>query len=276
MIYAWLTLDYFKSWGPLEKVMGYTAGYIGTLMAVFYVHYHYLFPNYFLTKRYQAYGWALSSFLIVMLVSKTHLDVYFLTEKPAWAYSLGHYATSFFSFFWLLVSSATVRLTEVWMQSQRSIDEVLQRQLREHNNATSVAQTMIPVDNSDALMLPESAPTASQDSIFVKSNGRLVKVRFEDICYVEGLKEYVSIYTTTERIISLMALKNLEKILPAGQFVRVHKSYIVALDKIATIGGSTVQINEKEIPIGKTYRVSIMDILKDFYDSSKGVCKLNN
>ena len=261
-IYTWLTVDYFKSWGPLEKVLQYTAGYMGILMAVFYVHYLYLFPNYLLTKRYQTYSWMLSTFLMGMLVSKIHLDVYFLTEQPVWAYSFGHYAASFFSFFWLLLLSATMRLMEAWMQSQKYVDEAPRGQLAGQKRADNVVQSEIPVANADGKGLMESEPVAAQAYIFVKSNGRLVKVSFEDICYVEGLKEYVSIYTTTERIISLMALKNLENVLPAEQFVRIHKSYIIAVNKITAIGGSAVQINEREIPIGKTYRASIMAVLK--------------
>jgi DNA-binding LytR/AlgR family response regulator len=75
----------------------------------------------------------------------------------------------------------------------------------------------------------------------------------DDILYVEGLKNYVSIYTKTQRIISLQVMKQLEEILPPHRFVRVHKSYIVALDKIKSIEKQEIQIKEEIIPIGNTY-----------------------
>jgi DNA-binding LytR/AlgR family response regulator len=93
---------------------------------------------------------------------------------------------------------------------------------------------------------------------FVKADGRLVKIKFDDIIYIEGLKEYVSIYTATDRIITLQSLKNLEEILPATQFIRIHKSYIAATDKIQSIVGNQVEIHKKMIPIGLTYKDALL------------------
>jgi DNA-binding LytR/AlgR family response regulator len=75
----------------------------------------------------------------------------------------------------------------------------------------------------------------------------------DDILYVEGLKNYVSIYTKTQRIISLQVMKQLEEILPPHRFVRVHKSYIVALDKITAIEKQEIYIKDQIIPVGNTY-----------------------
>jgi DNA-binding LytR/AlgR family response regulator len=89
--------------------------------------------------------------------------------------------------------------------------------------------------------------------IFVRVENKMVRVELDDILYVEGLKNYVSIYTKTQRIISLQVMKQLEEILPPHRFVRVHKSYIVALDKIKSIEKQEIQIKEEIIPIGNTY-----------------------
>lgn len=108
-----------------------------------------------------------------------------------------------------------------------------------------------------AVSEPASLPPSSnqiQDFIFVKTEHKIQKVELEDILYIEGLKDYISIFTKTERIITLQNMKKMEEILPKGEFIRVHKSYIIALDKIECIERSRIAIAGKTIPIGDTYR----------------------
>lgn len=93
-----------------------------------------------------------------------------------------------------------------------------------------------------------------QDFIFVKTEHKIQKIQLDDILYIEGLKDYISIYTKTERIITLQNMKKMEETLPKGEFIRVHKSYIIALDKIESIERSRISIASKIIPIGDTYR----------------------
>jgi len=94
----------------------------------------------------------------------------------------------------------------------------------------------------------------SNDFIFVKSEYKIQKVYLNQILYIEGLKDYISIFTDTERIITLQNMKKMEETLPENHFVRVHKSYIVALSKIDSIERSRISIGDKVIPIGDTYR----------------------
>jgi DNA-binding LytR/AlgR family response regulator len=101
------------------------------------------------------------------------------------------------------------------------------------------------------------------DHFFVKSDGKLLKVRFADIVYIEGLKEYVSIYTyAKQRIVTLQSIKNLEELLPQEQFVRIHKSYIIALAPLTAIAGNQVEIHQKYLPIGATYKEELLKRLK--------------
>ncbi|WP_316792943.1 LytTR family DNA-binding domain-containing protein [Pedobacter frigoris] len=93
-----------------------------------------------------------------------------------------------------------------------------------------------------------------QDFIFVKTEHKIQKIELDDILYIEGLKDYISIYTKSERIITLQNMKKMEETLPQGQFIRVHKSYIISLDKIESIERSRISICGKVIPIGDTYR----------------------
>jgi DNA-binding LytR/AlgR family response regulator len=98
--------------------------------------------------------------------------------------------------------------------------------------------------------------------IYVKVETRMVRVDLDDILYIEGLKNYVSIYTKTGRIVTLQVMKQLEEILPPSRFVRVHKSYIVALDKITSIERQDISIKERIIPIGITYQEPFFKLLE--------------
>lgn len=95
-----------------------------------------------------------------------------------------------------------------------------------------------------------------QNILFVKVEHKMQKVDLEEVLYIEGLKDYISIYTEDERIITLQNLKKINSMLPNKRFVRVHKSYIVAVDKINSIERGKISIGEKQIPIGDTYRDS--------------------
>jgi two-component system, LytTR family, response regulator len=99
-----------------------------------------------------------------------------------------------------------------------------------------------------------------KDFFFVKSNYKMVKINFNDILYIEGMSEYIIIKTKTANIITLQSLKEIEKVLPESKFARIHKSYLVSLNKIDCIDGQSVMIANKELPIGNKYR-------KIFFDS---------
>jgi two-component system LytT family response regulator len=93
-----------------------------------------------------------------------------------------------------------------------------------------------------------------QDFIFVKTEHKIQKIELDDILYIEGLKDYISIFTKSERVITLQNMKKMEETLPKSDFIRVHKSYIISIDKIESIERSRIAISGKTIPIGDTYR----------------------
>ncbi len=101
------------------------------------------------------------------------------------------------------------------------------------------------------------------DGIFVRADYKLIHILYNDILMIEGLKDYIKIYTTKERrpIITLMSLKSMEEDLPSNQFIRVHRSYIISRQKISSIDKNRIIINEHQIPIGETYRKGFMDII---------------
>lgn len=100
--------------------------------------------------------------------------------------------------------------------------------------------------------------------IFVKSEYRLVHVIYDDILYIEGLKDYVKIYTENDSkpILSLMSLKQLEEELPGDRFMRVHRSYIIHRNKINSINKNRIILGTKQIPVGETYRKQFRSIIE--------------
>ncbi|HZX58461.1 MAG TPA: LytTR family DNA-binding domain-containing protein [Mucilaginibacter sp.] len=99
------------------------------------------------------------------------------------------------------------------------------------------------------------------DFIFVKTEHKIQKVYLNDILFIEGLKDYISIFTPAERIITLQNMKKMEDALPEKHFIRVHKSYIVSINKIDSIERSRIFIGDKIIPVGDTYRDEFFKIV---------------
>lgn len=102
-----------------------------------------------------------------------------------------------------------------------------------------------------AVLSPKSVEEAT--FLFVKTDGKLIKIFLKDLLFVEGLKDYLCLHLKKERIIILDTFTELEKKLPQTQFMRVHRSYAVRLDQIDTIERNRLFIADKIIPIGKTY-----------------------
>jgi len=89
----------------------------------------------------------------------------------------------------------------------------------------------------------------------------LVKVRWDDILFIEGLKDYVTIHTKQQKVVTLQRLKALEEQLPTDKFIRVHHSFIVALEAIDHIHKGEVQIGSTMIPISDSYKKAVKDII---------------
>jgi len=103
----------------------------------------------------------------------------------------------------------------------------------------------------------ETAP----EYLFVKTEHRIQKVNLKDILFIEGLQNYISINTPNKRVLSLQTLKKIEESLPAKDFIRVHKSYIVALRHISAIERSRIFIGDTVIPVGDNYREAFYGIV---------------
>lgn len=108
---------------------------------------------------------------------------------------------------------------------------------------------------------------AKEDFIFVKADKKLIKINYDDILYIEGLKDYVIIKMKEGRVITLQTMKSLEAKLPSNQFRRIHRSYIVSTGKIKALMGNMVEILEngknKLIPIGKNYKDDLLQVVNE-------------
>jgi DNA-binding LytR/AlgR family response regulator len=109
------------------------------------------------------------------------------------------------------------------------------------------------------------APADGEDFFFVKADKKLVKIKYDEILYIEGLKDYVIIRLEQGRVVTLQTMKSLEDKLPPGKFMRIHRSYIVSIDKIHAVDGTSVDVFEKgvlkQLPIGKNYRDEILEMV---------------
>jgi two-component system, LytTR family, response regulator len=128
--------------------------------------------------------------------------------------------------------------------------------------AYPVPTVVVPQPDAQPIAAPIAMSTP--DFLFVKTEYRLQRVDLADILYVEGLKDYVSLFTPTDRILALQTMKFMDEKLPADRFVRVHKSYIVALNQIESIERGRIYVNrpgrdKAVIPIGDTYRDGFYD-----------------
>jgi DNA-binding LytR/AlgR family response regulator len=100
---------------------------------------------------------------------------------------------------------------------------------------------------------------ALEGALVIKADRKWIKIPFSDILYVEGWKEYVKIYTTTEKIITLERLNHLESTLPSSHFMRVHKSFIVAQHRVQKMDGDDLILGAARIPVARARKKEVID-----------------
>jgi DNA-binding LytR/AlgR family response regulator len=104
--------------------------------------------------------------------------------------------------------------------------------------------------------LPETA------FIYVKENKKVIKLHLNEILYVEGLSEYVQIHTSKKRIVTKTSMTKMQEKLPDTGFMRIHKSFIVSMDRIEAFTTNSIEIPGKELPIGRSYKNSVLEALR--------------
>lgn len=117
----------------------------------------------------------------------------------------------------------------------------------------------------------EQQPKSDRKEIFVKSNYKVVRILLADISYIESANEYIKIFLENQEVITtFMRLKNIEELLPAGDFMRVHKSFIINLNKILAVDRNRIFIDKKKhIPVGEQYKEIFNKYMDDTFLNEK-------
>jgi DNA-binding LytR/AlgR family response regulator len=115
------------------------------------------------------------------------------------------------------------------------------------------------------LHVPQTAPAVNtpvqeKNYFFIKADGKLIKVNYADIKFIEGMKDYLKIHTTTNAIVTHHTMKAMEEQLPSSKFMRVHKSYIIALNAIKSIEGNIIHLDmdKAEVPLGSSFKEALL------------------
>lgn len=112
----------------------------------------------------------------------------------------------------------------------------------------------------------QTVPTRDGDFIYVKSDYKLIQIKLDDILYIEGLKDYLKIYLESEArpVLTLVSMKSMEERLPSPLFMRVHRSYIVQMNKVKTLDKGQIIFGKTRIPISETYKTKIAAYLSKY------------
>ncbi|OON66830.1 LytR/AlgR family response regulator transcription factor [Hymenobacter sp. CRA2] len=134
-----------------------------------------------------------------------------------------------------------------------------------HSFQTETAAPAPPAPGPSAAAATDAAPPVAADAMFVKNEHRLQRVAFDDILYIEGMKDYLMIYTAESgKILTLQSFRRVEEVLPPQRFVRIHKSFLVALNRIEHVERGRVQIAGRLLPVGDAYRDAFMALIRAY------------
>ena len=124
---------------------------------------------------------------------------------------------------------------------------------------------MLDIDSEEEYkpVVQQEGAVPEKEFFFVKDGSKTHRVMLDDIIMVEGMKDYVRIHTSSQKIMTLLSFKKLEQSLTYPRFVRIHKSYLVAMDKIGSIERNRVSINDMILPIGESYRRQFFQVVED-------------
>jgi len=123
--------------------------------------------------------------------------------------------------------------------------------------AANKAQSFFEMQRQPAQKLTGIA----QDYFFIKCDGQFIKIKMDNVLYFESEKDYVFIYTEQKRYLTLLSLKQLEKELPPDRFLRVHRSFLVSLEKVESVDGNQLVIKDKRIPVSRNLQETIFNTL---------------
>lgn len=111
---------------------------------------------------------------------------------------------------------------------------------------------------------PAFPDESDHEFLFVKSDKKSIKVKFSDIYYIEGLGDYIKLHLEDKKIVTNLSMKKIISLLPEKIFYRIHKSFIISLNKIEAVEGNMIKMNNIKLPIGNSYRQDFMGFIKNY------------
>ncbi|MEL6135643.1 MAG: response regulator transcription factor, partial [Bacteroidota bacterium] len=132
------------------------------------------------------------------------------------------------------------------------------RFLRAVNKVYQINQTK--QEQVTQYLAPDVQPY-TESFIYLKSDKKMVKVLLKEILYIESLKDYVRVFTPEKSVTAYQRISYMEEKLPEDKFIRIHRSFIISLDKVEAYSAGFVEIAGKEIPIGRNYRSEVLKTL---------------
>ena len=274
--YVWLSVAFGNPYKAAASITFLPYGLKYAFYVLFeafavYFNLYFLIPKFLETRRYAAYFTYLS--LTVVAAALLIVSGYYLSSV-ATGRSLGELygenSNCFYYFMGYALPSAfasmtlamTIKLLKLNHQSKQKNQVVLREQLPVHyeNHFPVLNNTIEHYHIPETVHKPESERKAvTDDHFFIRCGSKYEKIVFDEILYVESMQNYINIFTTDKRFTTLNNLKSLEKHFDETSFLRVHKSYMVAIRKIDVIEGNEIFIQSHRIPISRNYREQVLD-----------------
>ncbi|CAN5163279.1 hypothetical protein BH09BAC3_BH09BAC3_17720 [soil metagenome] len=217
----------------------------GLLIALAYLNLNFLLPRFFERGMYLLYGVGLAASVSLYLFLQQAYDVYLygivlgdgdLKVQGASAYLI-------FTTIWYLILSVVFYRALEWYEQKKQV-ELLEEEIQQ-------------LKDNEAILSKEKGSS----EMFIKSGIKQIRIDRDAITYVQGLKDYAILFMKADKLIVKGTLKNIEEMFPAGTLIRIHKSYLVARQKVSSVSARSVNVGEQRVPVGKMYRKNVEKIL---------------
>ena len=216
------------------------AYYFGVAVLMVFINHRYLFPRLFQTQQYFTYLGVMVLFFGFTIVSKVNF------EHLIW---------------WVFAKTLGISITKIYYPKDpaKLLGNEITQLLWMVGIAFYFKMSKHFINQTTQSPISEEQ---SGDFTFFKSDKKMVKVFWQDILYIEGLKDYVVIHTTQGKVITKQTMKYMEQTLPSLIFIRIHRSHIINRQHIQSIVGNAVEINKKLLTVAQSYREQFFTEMK--------------
>lgn len=212
---------------------------MGLLISLVYIHLNVLIPRFFKKREFVKYGFLLLLSLGIYVSLQNLYDIYlygYVIGDVRSRSFLGAFSYNFFTTLWYLALTTGLKF---------GLDRYVEK-----SNSGDMQASAVPISEE-----------IQEKNVLLKTGTKQVMTDLDTVTHVKGLKDYSIIYTTTDQIIVKGSLKNAEILLGEKKLIRVHKSYLVAVDRIKTIQNNQIILEDHSIPIGRSYKQELYRLL---------------